>query len=68
MLSGVPKDNLKLANEIFEDFERKGFVAKHPTKHGLTYEITKKGAKEFKLILDEYIAEKKGEFGLARID
>lgn len=54
LLSGIPKDKRKYAAAVLDEFVRDGLLAKHPTSHGMTYELTNKGAEEFLPLLRQY--------------
>lgn len=64
LLSGIASDKRKIAEEILEGFIRKGWLARHPTAHGMNYELTRAGAENFLPILEEFKEKKRIEFGI----
>lgn len=58
LLSGISKDKRKYAAAVIDEFVRDGLLARHPTAHGMTYELTHRGAEEFLPVLREYRAKK----------
>ncbi len=59
LLSGIAKDKRKNAFFVLKDFIREGLLYKHPTAHGMNYELTRKGAEKFLPVLREFREKQK---------